>query len=68
MKANINTELINSFLVVNNLTVDEFCKKAKIDKKIFKKILKGEFSLLSLFKMSEFMKIDLENLVLDKEV
>ena len=57
MKLKINKTLIYSFLIVKNLSIEEFCYEVDIDKNSFDKFLKGEASLQTIFKMVNFMKV-----------
>ena len=64
MDFRINKTLIYSFLVVKNLSKEDFCRFAKIRLSIFDKILLGEFHLCTLKKMAKFMNVDYKYLVI----
>ena len=59
MKDKIKTELIDEFLTTNKLSVDEFCKIAKISKVDLQKIY---FDIEVLFKITKIMKINICNI------
>lgn len=64
MKDKIKTELIDEFLTTNKLSVDEFCKIAKISKVDLQKIYEQnfDFDIEVLFKITKIMKINICNI------
>ena len=64
MKDKIKAELIDEFLRTNKLSVDEFCKIAKISKVDLQKIYEQnfDFDIEVLFKITKIMKINICNI------
>ena len=61
----VNVDLINSYLLLNNLTKNDFCKKLKIDKKLLNKILKRKLDYVPfcLWDIAENIGVDIKNLI-----
>lgn len=64
MKDKIKTELIDEFLTTNKLSVNGFCKIAKISKIDLQKIYEQnfDFDIEVLFKITKIMKINICNI------
>ena len=64
-----NVKGVMRFIKDNNLSIDKFCKLAKISKSPFYKFIKNDFSIsmVSLFKIAKASKLQAHEIFIKKD-
>lgn len=64
----IKKDLILMYRKKNNLSIEKFCKLARIDKSVYYKIMSGKsnFYVIAIFRIAKLMGIEMKDLCDDK--